>query len=69
MPLYEYRCNACGQNFDKMVRFSEAQKLPECPFCHSQDTRKQISLTGFSTGTSGNTLSSGGSCGASGRFT
>ncbi len=44
MPLYEYHCNACGENFEKMVRFSEQEQAPECPQCHSRDTRKRISL-------------------------
>ncbi len=51
MPLYEYHCNTCGENFEKMVRFSEQEQPPECPQCHSRDTRKQISLfasSGFS---------------------
>ncbi len=46
MPLYEYHCNTCGENFEKMVRFSEQEQeqAPECPQCHSRDTRKRISL-------------------------
>ena len=44
MPLYEYHCNTCGENFEKMVRFSEQELAPECPECHSRDTRKRISL-------------------------
>ena len=24
MPLYEYHCNDCGEAFEKVVRFSEA---------------------------------------------
>ncbi len=44
MPLYEYHCNTCGANFEKMVRFSEQDQVPECPECHSHETRKRISL-------------------------
>ena len=44
MPLYEYHCNTCGENFEKMVRFSEQELAPECPECKSRDTRKRISL-------------------------
>lgn len=43
MPLYEYHCPSCGENFDKLVRFSEADLLPVCPSCGAQDTQKKIS--------------------------
>ncbi len=65
MPLYEYHCNTCGENFEKMVRFSEQEQAPECPECHSRDTRKRISLfagTGLSTRST--SLSGGSSCSA-----
>ena len=43
MPLYEYHCNDCEEDFEKMVRFSEASQSPECPKCGSKKTHKQIS--------------------------
>ena len=43
MPLYEYHCPNCGENFDKLVRFSEADQMPVCPNCGAEDTRKKIS--------------------------
>jgi len=70
MPLYEYRCQSCGHEFEKMVSFSEADRLPECPACNSGDTRKKISLfASRSSSTDGAYGSSGSSCGSSGRFT
>ncbi len=65
MPLYEYHCNACGENFEKMVRFSDQELAPECPQCHSRDTRKRISLfsgAGLSSATSA--YNSGSACSA-----
>ena len=54
MPLYEYRCNQCGEAFEKMVRFSEADHVPACPNCESKDTRKAIStIASFGTADSG----------------
>jgi putative FmdB family regulatory protein len=41
MPLYVYHCNECGDDFEKMVRFSEADLIPACPACLSQDTKKR----------------------------
>ncbi|GIX05871.1 MAG: hypothetical protein KatS3mg115_0274 [Candidatus Poribacteria bacterium] len=31
MPLYEYRCEACGQTFSLLRRFSEREKAAACP--------------------------------------
>lgn len=69
MPLYEYRCNTCGDEFEKMLRFSEADRLPVCPKCASPDTQKRLSrVVSFGTSSSGSGSSSGGSCGSSGGF-
>ena len=32
MPTYEYRCNACGHQFDELQSFSEPP-LTKCPKC------------------------------------
>lgn len=33
MPLYEYRCQSCGHQFEKIQSFS-APEEKECPVCH-----------------------------------
>jgi len=33
VPLYEYRCTACGYSFEKIQSFS-AKPETECPKCH-----------------------------------
>lgn len=43
MPLYEYQCKDCGESFEKMMRFTEADLIPLCPQCESPNTRKKIS--------------------------
>ena len=32
MPLYEYQCDACGNRFEKIVKFSDPP-LEACPSC------------------------------------
>lgn len=44
MPIYEYRCQLCGHQFEKLVRFSKPDKKIECPNCHTRQVTKQISL-------------------------
>lgn len=69
MPLYEYQCQNCAENFEQIVRFSEADKLPVCPVCGSADTRKKISAAASLGGSSSaNASPSGGSCGSGGGF-
>jgi putative FmdB family regulatory protein len=65
MPLYEYRCKNCGKSFEKMMRWSEADRSPVCPNCQSQDTQKQIS-TFASLGSSSGSGTSASSCGSGG---
>src|SRR5271156_6577168 len=38
MPLYEYRCKACGHRFEKIQTFS-APDEKECPVCHGEVER------------------------------
>jgi putative FmdB family regulatory protein len=69
MPLYEYQCNDCGDEFEKMVRFSEADQAQPCPTCQSRNTKKKISVFASLGGSSGGGVSAGGSCGSGGGFT
>jgi putative FmdB family regulatory protein len=69
MPLYEYHCNECKEDFEKMVRFSEADQSPTCPSCLSQDTSKKISrVAAFASSLGGSSLSTSSSCGSGGGF-
>jgi putative FmdB family regulatory protein len=47
MPLYEYCCLECGLAFEKMLGFSEADRLPPCPGCNSSQTRKKLSTVAW----------------------
>ena len=55
MPIYEYQCPGCGQIFDKLMRFSEADQVPVCPHCGEKETQKMITagaVIGASSGSS-----------------
>jgi putative FmdB family regulatory protein len=41
MPIYEYRCRACAEQFETLVRVSDT---PVCPSCHGQDLEQMLSL-------------------------
>lgn len=68
MPIYEYLCNDCGNEFEKLMGFSDPKAdSPECPGCQSENTRKRLStVASFSRGSSRSTSAS--SCGSSGGF-
>lgn len=41
MPIYEYSCRSCGQEFELLVRGSET---PACASCGSEDVERLLSL-------------------------
>lgn len=45
MPIYEYRCGACGADFEKLQRVSDAP--PVCPRCAASDVARRVSLSSF----------------------
>jgi putative FmdB family regulatory protein len=56
MPIYEFCCNECGQNFERLVFGAEK---PECPACNSLKVNRLMSACGFiSKGSGGETVSS-----------
>ncbi|MGH8764487.1 MAG: FmdB family zinc ribbon protein [Burkholderiales bacterium] len=46
MPIYEYRCEACGHQDDHLQKISEAP-LTKCPACGKKKYRKQLTAAGF----------------------
>jgi putative FmdB family regulatory protein len=63
MPIYEFDCHGCGQDFDKLVRSMNAVSDVTCPACDSHDVKKKLSV--FSSRMSGGTRSSAASAAAS----
>lgn len=45
MPIYEYVCNQCSEEFEELVFGSRAVN---CPKCSSGDVRKKMSTFGMS---------------------
>ncbi len=46
MPLYEYRCDACGHEFEALQKISDGP-LVHCPACEQAQLRKLVSASGF----------------------
>ena len=46
MPIYEYRCEACGYEDEYLQKMSDAP-LTVCPECGKATFTKQVSAAGF----------------------
>ncbi len=46
MPIYEYKCEHCGDTFEVLQKFNE-NPLTECILCHKGPVKKLISVSSF----------------------
>lgn len=46
MPIYAYRCSACGHEKEVLQKIS-AEPLSTCPACNTESFSKQITAAGF----------------------
>ncbi len=46
MPIFDYDCKSCGNQFEKLVLKSDAP-APNCTSCDSDNVAKKISAPGF----------------------
>lgn len=46
MPIYEYRCDSCGHELEKLQRMSE-DPLRDCPSCGESALRRLVSAAAF----------------------
>ena len=46
MPIYEYRCSACGHQHDALQRLADAP-LVDCPECAAPELKRQVSAPSF----------------------
>ncbi len=46
MPIYAFRCDACGHTFDRLQKLSDAD--PEtCPACREDAVKRQLTAPAF----------------------
>ena len=48
--MFDYKCNSCGHKFDKLVPFSESEKIVERPKCKKHDSNKLLCAPNISNG-------------------
>ena len=71
MPLYEYRCRRCDEEFEERVRMDTPTETIECPGCGVRDAERLLStFSSRGCGGSGHDSTAGGaSCAPRGGFT
>ena len=63
MPIYEYACQSCGNEFELLVR---SDTTLECPSCHSDHLDKQLSVFATAESASAPAPAFAGPCGSCG---
>lgn len=43
MPLFEFTCTDCGQNFEELVRSASNVEGVTCPICNGTEVKKKVS--------------------------
>ncbi|OGC92518.1 MAG: hypothetical protein A2W25_07425 [candidate division Zixibacteria bacterium RBG_16_53_22] len=61
MPIFEYRCKICGNEFEVLIRSSESKV--SCPDCAAENVTKKFSTFGFISGNSTVVASGAKTCG------
>ena len=65
MPIYEYACEHCGDEFEKLVPMRTRDEDIECPSCDQPTCHRRVSTFSAGGASSGSTPSTR-SCGPSG---
>jgi putative FmdB family regulatory protein len=46
MPIYEYKCQSCGHELEKLQRMND-ERLKDCPECGKAELQRLVSAAGF----------------------
>lgn len=66
MPIYEYSCQECGNNFEKFVRSISTPVQAICPACGGQQVKKGFSTFGLASSSGPSPAAAATSCAPSG---
>ena len=66
MPIYEYRCEACGKVFEDLTMSAGDDEETACPECGSPEIKRLVSSFSSAGGSSGGADGAAHSCGPGG---
>ena len=61
MPIYEYHCSRCGEDFEELV-LSQSSSI-NCPKCHGSEIKKMMSAAALKSGEKLSSSSNSSGCG------
>ena len=64
MPIYEYKCNKCGETFEEFQNINEGNEKLTCPSCG--EPKPERIMSAFSSAGGAKAEASGQSCSPSG---
>ena len=53
MPIYEYKCQKCGEEFELLRNMSDSDKGITCPKCGEKSPKRVLSVFGTTSSNSG----------------
>ncbi len=66
MPIYEYRCESCGHEYEHFAKSMNEPGSMQCPKCKAKKVRKKFSLFASAPGGAQSIDGSPGGCGRCG---
>ena len=66
MPIYEYKCEKCGNLFEELTLSSNSKQSVPCPKCSGSSKRQVSGFTAINKNNSSNCQMPDGSCGMTG---
>lgn len=66
MPIYEYRCESCGAQFEELMLSSNGEKAVRCRVCESKRVTRLLSSFAVQAASSAPAIPESGPCGACG---
>jgi putative FmdB family regulatory protein len=66
MPVYEYVCPSCGQEFERLVRSMDSRERVNCPECGGSKVKRKLSVFAARQGAAARTPASASPCGRCG---
>jgi putative FmdB family regulatory protein len=62
MPIYEYRCNDCGNSFSRLQKIGASADGVKCPKCEGEQVERQVSSFASTSGSPDVACSTPSSC-------
>ena len=62
MPIYEYRCEDCGNGFSRLQKIGTGSEGVKCPACESDKVERQLSAFASTSGSPDVACPSASSC-------